>query len=77
MKMLEPGDMDKVIVRHENNGSEHYDGKEFVESISKLHRENTTGSLQIGESVMIKTKLRLWKAVIVNLATYHYHCLYI
>ena len=57
MKMLEPGDMDKVIVRYENNGSERYDGKEFVESISKLHRENTTGSLQTGESVMIKTKL--------------------
>lgn len=49
--------MDKVIVRYENNGSAHYDGKEFLESISKLRREkNTIGSLQISESVMIKMK---------------------
>ena len=45
-----------------------YDGKEFLESVSKLRREeNMTGSPKIGESVTIKMKLGLWKAVIVNL----------
>ena len=62
------GEMDKVIVRYCNNHSTRYDGKEFLESVSKLRREeNATGSLEIGESVTIKTKSRLWKAVIVNL----------
>ena len=57
MKTIEPGEMDKVIVRYENNGSAHYDGKKFLESVSKLCREkNTIGSLQISESVMIKMK---------------------
>ena len=32
---------------------------EFLESVSKLHRENTTWSLQIGDSVTIKSKSRL------------------
>ena len=45
-----------------------HDGKEFLESISKLCREtNMTGNTQIGKSVMIKMKSKLWKAVIVNL----------
>ena len=60
--------MDKVIVRYCNNHSTPYDDKEFLESVSKLRREkNSTGSLEIGESVTIKTKSRLRKAVIVNL----------
>ena len=60
--------MDKVIVRYCNNHSTRYDGKEFLDSVSKLHRkENAAGSLEIGESVTIKTKSRLWKAVIVHL----------
>ena len=60
--------MDKVIVRYCNNHSTRYDGKEFLESVSKLRRkENATWSLEIGESVTIKTKSQLWKAVIVNL----------
>ena len=37
-----------------------------MESVSKLRR-GAMGSLEIGESVTIKTKSRLWKAVIVNL----------
>ena len=55
-------------MRYCNNHSIRYDGKEFLESVSKLRRkENATGSLEIGESVTIKMKSRLWKAVIVNL----------
>ena len=38
----------------------HYDGKEYVESFSKVRREkSTTGALQIGESVTVKTKSRV------------------
>ena len=44
-----------------------YDGKEFLESVSKLRRKNTTGILQFGKSVTIKPKSRLWTAVVVNL----------
>ena len=34
-----------------------YDGKEFRESMKKLRRDiNTTGNLQISDSVMIETK---------------------
>ena len=46
-------------VRYCNNHSTRYDGKEYLESVSKLRRkENATGSLEIGESVTIKTKSR-------------------
>ena len=45
--------MDKVIVRYESNRLAHYDGKEFLESISKLCGEkNMTGSLQIGLTIL-------------------------
>ena len=45
--------MDKVIVRYENNRLVRYDGKELLESISKLHGEkNMTGSLQIGPTIL-------------------------
>ena len=44
-----------------------YDGKEFLESVSNLRREKATGILQFGKSVTIKSKLRLWTAVVVNL----------
>ena len=45
--------MDKVIVRYENNRLVRYDGKELLESISKLRREkNMTGSLQIGPTIL-------------------------
>ena len=41
-----------VIVRYCNNHSTRYDGKEFLESVSKLRRkENATGSLDIGVSL--------------------------
>ena len=45
----------------------HCDGKAFLDSVFKLHREencNATWSLQI--SGMIKSKSQLWKAVVVN-----------
>ena len=51
-----------------NNYSTCYHGKEFLEFVSKLHREeNMAGSLEIGDSVTIKTKSQLWKAFVVNL----------
>ena len=56
--------MDTIIIRYEDNGSVRYDGKEYVERVSKVHREkSTTGALQIGESVTVKVKSRVWKAV--------------
>ena len=51
--------MGKAIVRYGNN-SQHA----TMESISKLHRENATWRLQIGESVTIKSKSQLLKAAI-------------
>ena len=50
-----------------NNHSTRCDSKVLLESVSKLCKEEiSTGSLEIGESVTIKMKSRLWKAVIVN-----------
>ena len=60
--------MDKVIIKYHNNGSVRYDGIEYLELISNLQRyKSAKGSLKIGESVTVKTKSRLWKAVVVNL----------
>ena len=56
-----------TIIRYEDNGSVRYDGKGYVESLSKVHRrKSATGALQIGESVTVKTKSRVWKAVVVD-----------
>ena len=56
-----------TIIRYEDNGSVRYDGKEYVESLSKVHREKSvTGGLQISESVTVKTKLHVWKAVVAD-----------
>ena len=56
-----------TIIRYEDNGSVRYDGKEYVESLSKVRRrKSATGALQIGESVTVKTKSRVWKAVVVD-----------
>ena len=50
-------DMDTIIIRYEDNGSVRYDGKEYVESLSKVRREKSaTRALQIGESVTVKMK---------------------
>ena len=60
--------MDTIIIRYEDNGSACYDGKEYVESLSKVRREKSaTGALQIGESVTVKMKSRFWKAVVADL----------
>ena len=49
-----------TIIKYENNGSVRYDRKEYVESLSKVRRKKTaTGALEIGESVMMKTKSRI------------------
>ena len=59
--------MDTIIIRYEDSGSVHYDGKEYIESLSKVRREKSaTGALQIGESVTVKTKSRIWKAMVVH-----------
>ena len=56
-----------IIIRYEDNGSVCYDRKEYVESLSKVRREmSATGSLKISKSVMVKTKLRVWKAVVID-----------
>ena len=57
--------MDTIIIRYEDNGLVCYDGKEYVESLSKV--QSAIGALQIGESVTVKTKSRFWKAVVVDL----------
>ena len=55
--------MDTIIIRYEDNGSVRYDGKEYVESLSKVRREQSaTGALQIGVSVTVKS--HIWKAVV-------------
>ena len=59
--------MDKVIIRYGNNKSMRYNGKDFLESVSKVCGENETGRLQISESVTINSKSLLWKPVVVNL----------
>ena len=59
--------MDTTIIRYEDNGLVRYGGKEYVESLSKVRREkSTTGALQIGESVTVKMKSRVWKTVVVD-----------
>ena len=56
-----------TIIRYENKGSLRYDGKEYVESLSKVRRKKSaTGALEIGESVTMKTKSRVWKTVVVD-----------
>ena len=58
--------MDTIIIRYEDNSSVRYDGKEYVERLSKVHREkNATGALRIGESITVKTKSYVWKDVVV------------
>ena len=61
--------MDKAIAQYGNNKS-CYVEKAFLDSVCKLHREeicNVTWSLQISELVQLhKSKLQLWKAVVVN-----------
>ena len=53
---------EKVLIRYEGNGSSRYDGK-----ASKLKRKkNSRGPLKSGEQVTIKTKNRVWRAVVVN-----------
>ena len=59
--------MEKILIRYEGNGSSRYDEKEYLESASRFRREkNVGGPLKIGEYVTIKTKSRIWKAVVLN-----------
>ena len=65
--------MDKVLIRYVNNGSVRYDGKDFLEPFKKIRREKgAKGRLIAGEQVTIKTKTRIWNAIIVlYMSVYH------
>ena len=59
--------MDKAYARHGNNKSR-YDGEVFLDSVSKLHREencNATWILQIGGLVRL-SQVATMEAVVVN-----------
>ena len=57
--------MDYVAIIYQGNNSVHYDDKEFLERRSKLRRlKGAKGNLRVGEEVTIKTKNRLWKAIV-------------
>ena len=59
--------MEKILIRYEGNGLSRYDVKEYLESAPRIRREkNVRGPLKIGGYVTIKTKSRIWKAVVVN-----------
>lgn len=48
--------MDEATMRYVDNESVCYDGKEFLESLSKICRnKSVTGTLQTSESATIKT----------------------
>ena len=54
-------------MRYTNNKSSRYNGKDYWESRSKIRRESgSKGNLSVGENVTVKTKSRVWKAVVVN-----------
>ena len=47
------------------NDSSRYDRKDYLEKITKLKRvEAAEGELRVGEKVTIKTKSRVWKAIV-------------
>ena len=59
--------MDKVLVEYSDNKSARYDGKKYWESLSKIRRTvGASGKLKIGENVAVKTKSRIWKAIVVS-----------
>lgn len=59
--------MDRILIRYKGNDSTRYDGKEYFESISKIRWKNaSSGSLRVGEEVTVKTKSRIWKAVVID-----------
>ena len=48
--------MDTIIIRYEDNGSVCYDGKEYVESLSKVLREKSaTGALRMWDMSVLFT----------------------
>ena len=55
-----------VIVTYVNNGSARYKDKKYLESPCILGDMGTTRSLKIGEPIAIKTKSRLWKAMVIK-----------
>ena len=54
-----------VLVTYIDNDLSRYDGKDYLEKTTKLRRDNEAeGELRVGERVTIKTKSRLWKAIV-------------
>ena len=48
--------MDSIIIRYEDNGLVHYNGKDVIESLARVQREKSaTEALQIGKNVTVKT----------------------
>ena len=59
--------MDTILIRYVDNGSSRYDNKEYIESTAKVRRKaGATGSIKVGEAVTIKSKSRVWKAIVVS-----------
>ena len=57
--------MDYIAIIYQGNNSVCYDDKEFLERRSKLRRlKRAKGNLRVGEEVTIRTKNRLWKAIV-------------
>lgn len=54
-----------VLVTYIDNDSSRYDGKDYLEKTTKLRRDNKAErELRMGERVTMKTKSRLWKAIV-------------
>ena len=59
--------MDKFLVKYIDNKSARYDGKNYWESLSKIGRTvGASAKLKIGGNVAVKTKSRIWKAIVVS-----------
>ena len=57
--------MDCVLITYFGNNSSRYDEKDFLEKLSKIRRaEEAEGELRVGEMVSIKTKSRIWTAIV-------------
>ena len=61
--------MNSIIIRYEDNGLVCYNGKDYVESLTRVQREKSAiGALQIGKNVMVKTKSRVCKVIAQSVA---------
>ena len=59
--------MEYILVVYQENDSPRYDGKEYLERLDKIYElraEGAEGELSVGEIIYVKTKKRVWKAVV-------------